>query len=461
MSSTPISLINLELLPDWAKETSFKRPSIAPEKSPRKTGHSNRERIPHRQHLQEKNRQTRTSYRPETSATSSLANIKILFLPESNALQSVVEQIRTSIRAYPLFGLARMFLEKPERYLADLQSYPTGEDKIPKPLYQCKMCESIALNETRILAHIFKEHQDLFYQKKQESVETPKGSFSSVVRCQLNGAILGPVNHHAYQENLMRLYKMEFRHLSFERFKQSMITVRDPEAIKKWQEGASQKTTYICLQVSEPKVLSSMEEVERHFRQTHFEKATRQSPEFTMSSDILHKLDDSTLVAEIRSVWESERRFPRNFSNQLRKSFLKMGLQVFRGKKGMLFVSLVHPKPLVADTLNVSKIICDILAFIKANPGYDRKKVLEAISPPLTPSVSSNEITKTSTSECAPTSSLILQDLYWLIREGYVIEYNHGGLEVVKMPLLKPLKSPSSLSPASPMEPPPKNSEIP
>ena len=56
---------------------------------------------------------------------------KVEFLPEEGAAASIAKQIRQSSRAYPLFGTARLFLEKPERHFVRVTSSdPT------KPLFQ-------------------------------------------------------------------------------------------------------------------------------------------------------------------------------------------------------------------------------------------------------------------------------------------------------------------------------------
>src|SRR5438876_4661178 len=51
--------------------------------------------------------------RPEPSAP--LPEIELTFVPEEKGVESLARQVKITGRAYPLFDIARMILEKPER----------------------------------------------------------------------------------------------------------------------------------------------------------------------------------------------------------------------------------------------------------------------------------------------------------------------------------------------------------
>ena len=61
--------------------------------------------------------------------------MQIDFLPEERAFSKIIQQIKLGHIAYPLFGLARMFLERPERHRIRVRSldnhtmiYQFGDD---------------------------------------------------------------------------------------------------------------------------------------------------------------------------------------------------------------------------------------------------------------------------------------------------------------------------------------------
>src|SRR5213082_799488 len=67
--------------------------------------------------------------------------ITIRFLPYSPAFESVVAQIKSGSVAYSLYALARLFLEKPERYEVRLTA------KAESPLYRLGDNGALSLNE--------------------------------------------------------------------------------------------------------------------------------------------------------------------------------------------------------------------------------------------------------------------------------------------------------------------------
>lgn len=410
-------------------------------------------------------------------------------------MESVTEQVRVSVRAYPLFILAKMFLDKPERCLVRFRSRRLHD---APQLIQCSLCGNLFMDENRLTVHSLQKHRTLYYQEERVQTDPPKGNFAAVAQCKLNGALLGPSNHHAYQSNLMQLYKASFQHLSFDRFKESIVSVRDPEIVKKWQEQASWKTTSKCLQDPEAQPLVSDVEVERHFRLKHLPTLIRRETQFILEGERGRQLDDPRLASMVRQVRDEEARFPMNVANRLRDHFLKAGLHIFKGKKGMQFVSAVRPKPLTAKEADLSNSIRVILDYIRAHAGQDRKTVTAALAPapapsrpapevaPATPAATPSVIKENTESgkdevsiaegreegsrDASPSpvpaapptgpapataSAALLQDLLWLTHQGHVIEYNNGILEVVRSapPKKQTPSKPSPKASATPAAP--------
>ncbi len=68
------------------------------------------------------------------------AEVTIRFLPYSPAFENVVAQIKSGSVAYSLYALARLFLEKPERYDVRLTA------KVESPLYRIGDNGPLSLN---------------------------------------------------------------------------------------------------------------------------------------------------------------------------------------------------------------------------------------------------------------------------------------------------------------------------
>ncbi len=457
----PASPIDLEFLPDWARLPSTD-PSFSEEarRSPRDERNN-----PARDRTRNKGRRSEHPARSQDPKSKGRAPkfsidrrtqipqtplvplpIEISFLPELKALESVIEQIRASARAYPLFSIARMFLEKPERH--DVEFRLKKDAQTPTAIYQCTLCHRIAIHRSAIAEHMLRQHKDAFYKEDRQQGELPKGNFTSVARCSLNGAIVGPSNHHSYQTRLLQLYKANFAQMPFDRFKNSIIQVRDPEVVKKWMEEQSWKSTWSTVQEAEPKTLHSETEVERHFADTHFSTAVRQGRAVTVPGEISRTLDNPALAALLRQTWEVETRFPVRLAYRLRDIFFKNNLHVFKGRKSVQFVSLVRPKALVLDPTIISPGLKAILAHLAAHPQSTRKSLIETLAP------------ETQEKPNPDAKNAVLQDLHWLIRQGHLIEYNNALLEITRPPKkkekpAKPVENTQAGAAAGPTEPTP------
>src|SRR5678815_5507809 len=115
-------------------------------------------------------------------------------------------------------------------------------------------------------------------------------------RCGMSGAILGPPNYHDYQNQLRKLHAERFARMPFDAYKAQVRIVRDEEVVKKWVEDQSWKTEYVCLNMPEPLRLATMEEVERHFRETHKANIIKQVESHTLSGSAARSLRSPDLI---------------------------------------------------------------------------------------------------------------------------------------------------------------------
>ena len=188
--------------------------------------------------------------------------MRIEFLPESKGLDGITRQIKAGNRAYPLFGTARLFLEKPERHRVRITSLDAAV-----PLYQVGD-GPVSFDRAAIERGAFRGARAEYYSEEIVQGEPLKGNFSNVARCRTTGTLLGPTNYHAYQPGLRKLYEERFsRRMSFPEFQQHEIEVlNDEQAIADWKEQARTTTTYVTLKEAEPVTFKSVADAEAHFR---------------------------------------------------------------------------------------------------------------------------------------------------------------------------------------------------
>jgi len=333
--------------------------------------------------------------------------------PYSPAFENVVAQIKSGSVAYSLFALARLFLEKPERYEVRLTA------KAESPLYQIGENGAVSLDQEFLERNAFRFAHEDFYKIDITQSDPIKGNFSNVARCRLSGTLLGPTNHHNYQPQLRSLYEQRFsRRMSFADYQRQIEIVNDPALIERWKEGARTVTTYTTSREETPSTFSSATEAERHFRSTYLPGLLHSVEEVIMGGVLSRRLPDRVLNRAVEDAWARETRSPSNMMQELAGRFRQAALNVFRHRRGMLFVSPIRVRPFVHAQAEVSSSVNAILGALAAAPGINRKEFFEKL------------ITDVASEGADSRKLAVASDLRWLINEGYVIEFNDGSLDI-------------------------------
>ncbi|MBV9657649.1 MAG: hypothetical protein JO295_06015 [Verrucomicrobia bacterium] len=183
--------------------------------------------------------------RPPAAPPVQPAAVRVDFLPDPRGLASIAKQIRASHLAYPLFGMARMFLSRPERHWVRLSVVPGANGNAPQQLFQLGENGPVALERATLEKIAFDRFRDQYYATETVQKEPPKGNFTNVARERNTGTLLGPTNHHAYQTNLRSLYESRFsRRMSFEQFRNGVEVVSDPALVERWKEETRTTTVF-------------------------------------------------------------------------------------------------------------------------------------------------------------------------------------------------------------------------
>lgn len=355
--------------------------------------------------------------------------VTVRFLPHPRAFESVVAQIKSGPVGYSVFALARLFLEKPERYDVRLTAAEGAQ------LHQLGENGPAASDQRLLEGSAFANARDDFYTVEVTQSEPLKGNFTNVARCRLSGTLLGPTNHHGYQPQLRTLYETRFsRRMSFADYQRQIEIVSDPAVVEQWKEQARSVTTYRAKTGEPPLAFASAAEAERHFRQTHLPELMRSANELTISGVISRRLPDRALGRAIEDAWSQETRSPSKMMQELAAGLRQAGLNIFRHRRGMLFVSPIRARVFGHERAGVSASINAILEKVAAAPGINRKLLAEQLAP-----------AGAEPADLEKAKMTLASDLHWLIREGYVIEFNDGSLD---LPRTKPPVAPAADSPA-------------
>ena len=355
----------------------------------------------------------RDEQRAPREAPLPLPQVEVRFLPHPPALESVLAQIKTGAVTYSVFALARLFLDKPERYDVRLKA---AEGAV---LHQLGENGPVATDQRLLEASAFASARDEYYAVEQTQTEPLKGNFSNVARCRLSGTLLGPTNHHAYQPQLRSLYEQRFsRRMSFQDYQRQVEIVSDPEVVEQWKEQARSITTYKTKGQDPELSFKTEAEAERHFRQTHLPTLLRSEQELTVDGVLSRRMGDRGLGRLIENSWATEVRSPSKMMQELSAALRSAGLNIFRHRKGMLFVSPYRIRVFGHERSGVSACINGILEKLTESPGINRKQLAEKMA------MAEGE------AEMERAKRALASDLHWLIHEGYVIEFNDGTLDL-------------------------------
>jgi len=350
--------------------------------------------------------------------------VTVRFLPHQKAFENVIAQIKSASIAYSVFALARLFLEKPERYDVRL-TMPEGAPPAPPEnrgggLFQLGENGPVAADRRILENSAFASSRDDFYTVEVTQTDPLKGNFSNVARCRLSGTLLGPTNHHAYQPQLRNLYETRFsRRMSFADYQRQIEIVSDPAVVEQWKEQARSVTTYHVKNAEPPVSFSNSADAERHFRQNYLPGLLREANELTIGGVLSRRLPDRRLGRAIEDSWAQETRSPSKMMQELAAGLRAAGLNIFRHRRGMLFVSPIRGRIFGHERAGVSASINSILEKVAATPGINRKLLAEQLGTPDADAATAERAKMT-----------LATDLHWLIREGYVIEFNDGSLDL-------------------------------
>jgi hypothetical protein len=415
------------------REKSYPRKPSGPDRpkqiAPQRTDR-NQPRTPERAHRPQGRFVRRDEPRPEVEP----APVQIDFLPEERAFSKIIQQIKSGHVAYPLFGLARMFLERPERHSIRVRSLDNHT-----MIYQLGDRGAVAMEASALERIAFNETKDTYYETQIIEKEPIKGNFAAVARCTLSGKLLGPTNYHAFQPQLRALYEQRFsRRMTFEEYRRTIEITSDQQAVELWKEEARKVVTYRTKNEPEPIVLENLSAVEQHFRTHYLATVVRPCLAAQLPGDMIRHLPDRNIIAAVRKARDRENRFPAQMAGALRHGLNQAGLHVFRHKKRILYISTARPQVFDPNQASVSPSLSAILSTIRSHPRIARKQLAEKV---LSKLISQKPIDEAS-EEYQHARTSLATDLIWLAKAGHIIEFADGTLDLPLPP--KPVVKPAS-----------------
>lgn len=396
--------------------------------------------------------------------------VDVEFYPNDSVFEGIITVLKGSCKTYELFSVAKMFLEKPERFAMVVKKKEGATDRM---LYLTVGDSFVFETQEQAVLHILRDLIDKYFDQEEREVVAPTGTFSCLHKCGLTGKVLCPPNYHRYQEVLVDHYDRFIRGASFEKFKESIVKTSEPEEIESWKVSAAKETVFLPknekLAEGQPRTeLHTFAEMRHYFMEHLLSEAVVPYSSVRLPGDIYVKLPRSLLKKSISALIEKEKRFPLRFANNLRGRLRRSGFTIYKmgGKSGISYVCGIKRKFRTSKNEAFEEGIQKVLNYVDAHRGVKistlcHELVADVVGEPtesLSPEIKTfmeqvdtlsdenipelkaaitevktavdelNGIDKKNKEAAWPEKEAIMRDLHWLIREGYIAEFEDGSL---------------------------------
>ncbi len=181
-------------------------------------------------------------------------------MPIEEGLDAMAKQISATGRTHSVFDLAWLVLGALDRFHVIFES-------ADQPLYRSETDHSVWQSKKECMDH-FRSSKliDQYYDEEITEVDPPSGNFQSVARCGISKQLIGPPNHHGYQQALLDLHREKFANMPLERYKSKIIMEHGEEAVQEWIDAMCKRKRWRP-KAAQPEPESVQEEVEEPAQQ--------------------------------------------------------------------------------------------------------------------------------------------------------------------------------------------------
>lgn len=350
------------------------------------------------------------------------ADFTITFYPDDEAFQPITELIKKSGKTYEAFRVAKSFLSSDDRFVFVLKKNPNAGK-----FYFCAFDDVPFTSRDGVIDHLLQKHLDKIFNSQTRTIDPPRGTFNLVHRCPFTKKLLSAPNYHRYHEILRDHHERFVKRLSFLEYCSKLESTREPEDIQQWINEMSQQTVYIPRDKEKsddensekkPEEQTSNEAAETEnaltttaqIRSYIIEKRpdlVREAANLRVKGSSIQAISEPTLRGQILYQLQLQRKFPLETASAMRNKLKNAGLYVYkRGKKGVTFVCATRRKFRNQQT-EFAPELQKILTLLEEKPQITVHQLCEAFP---------------------ETKETALASLNWLIREGYVSEFENGTL---------------------------------
>lgn len=347
------------------------------------------------------------------------------FYPDDDGFATIIKALRTNYITYELFEVARIFLEKSERYVASV-TRKSGEGERAERVAVAIPDGMPFETEEEAVQHVISNHVDAFFVQEEIETEPPSGNFPFVNRCGLTKKILGPPNYHRYEEFVIQHFQTQISSASFERFQSAIVQDRDEEAVNEWRESMK-KTIRYSTKPEEGETVESFDTIKEaivYLRTTQRDKMVKTVNYTRVPGVTLEKYPSSEAGRAVGGELVRQLRFPLKTANLIRGRLRREKFSIYkRGSKGVTYICAAKrnfrkPGQVMSESLDRLIRYVEVNANVKVK---DLPSLYESWLRKMYPEIEYKE-------------KKLFQDIRWLIADGYITHFSDDSL--IAQPIL-------------------------
>ena len=355
--------------------------------------------------------------------------VAISIFPEDVPFERLVGVLRQSHRTFELFEIAAVILEKPKRFIINIEPFKDAAAKGAPTEFFVSVGDGVPFeSRDEALAHILATHGDQLVDVETVETEAPKGAFTVVHKCGITGELLAPPNYHKYAQIVRQHLAEKLPGMTEEQFKRRIESVKDEETIKQWIAKMSKQTRLVWKGVvaegAERPVFESRDALKAWLSANLPATLVQTVKSLRIKGSQVEQVPAGSRIRKsLDSYLAQQRKFPLDTANHLRGRLRRDHFTIYKVKKDNKSYICAVKRTFRTQGQTFGENFQHLIEFIEQHP-YMKADMLASEFLGLAKPEEGKDYADTD----KPKINALRNDLGWLVREGYIVEYGDGRL---------------------------------
>ena len=333
---------------------------------------------------------------------------QLIITPDTKVLSKLKNQIRKTGISYSMDEISSTISSKLERIQIKIEHL---EDKKEERFYETNFDGFIFNTKRKAIEHIMNKGLSSIVTIYNETNGTPNGNYITILKCPVTDKLLPPKSFHNFKDIVNEHLISNKISNNYENYVAKLVVVDDLDTINQWKETPLSKSVY-CLKKYEnnEKKFNSLESLANYIEVLKTDQFIKSHKFITVREGNVMNLEKD-LITYMEDFMKSSNKWKKDLFFNILINLKKSGFHIFKyGVKNHLYATGIKPKSIQLSRL--SDICIKITKLINSTKAMKKGEVLNSIG---------NQKVK---------KDFILNELKWLVREGYIREFSNGTITV-------------------------------